>query len=737
MNRPERTFDEIVRAISGALIMITGILTAIAQFNDTLKKAVDSLGPLAELPIIVWLLVAAILLIAGVFMLREGLARRSRLLRPEALLLKANNPEHLKGRSEDIERLASLCYEYQQVHLVGESGAGKSALIQAGLLPALEADRGLFPIYLDVWGQNWQEGPHTALIHALWEALSEEDHETVGLTALPEPENLVVILEQCRAKLGRISLLIFDQFDDYQTRHRIRFIPGRRRTLISADRLIEANAFWADMKKLIDDRVVHCLFVTRSDTAYGLESVRFVNYQVYPLDRLNADFVLPLLTELTAHAEGTAPVVFAPDRGWEQLKERLARDLREDGAVLPVQMKIALQSLGSLRSLLTLRDYERAGRLHGLEAAYIEWRIVNTARHSGLTKIQVQTLLTCLADAETLKTVPKSADDVTATITAGDESHAGRIRKAVEEALDDLEKKEIIRKRLDPDTHQRVWILDHDYLCRGVLEAERRANPWLVSAQEGHRDFRNAGSNIRRKWRSLLRLRQQMVLLTQRVRGRFRYGPLRAYAMWSLLRFVPYFLIAAAIVYGWTEFRHQQQAAEEHRKAARLRAAIGLYEQLSPPELDALWELARSNDAVRHSFLLQALEHPATAEQFHRRADMAIRAAVGLDPDRRENVFLNIVSPCVRRRPPDLSIKLACVKIGMALSMAGGNPDFSGFAAETLLEAIEQISDPRSFGGWRRPYRRCRDNYRLWMHRRRSPRSLPSSSGPPMPERTS
>jgi hypothetical protein len=35
----------------------------------------------------------------------------------------------------------------------------------------------------------------------------------------------------------------------------------------------------------------------------------------------------------------------------------------------------------------------------------------------------------------------------------------------------------------------------------------------------------------------------------------------------------------------------------------------------------------------------------------------------------------------------------------MALSMAGGNPDFSGFAAETLLEAIEQISDPEKLWG--------------------------------------
>jgi hypothetical protein len=365
MNEPKWTFGEMVKTIGGALAVLTSIFTAIAQFNETLKKAIDSLGPLAKLPIILWLLVAAILLIAGVLILRDALARRSRLLRPEALHLKADNPAHLKGRSEDIERLSTLCYECQQVHLVGESGSGKSALIQAGLCPALKANTRLFPIYLDVWGQDWQEGPRTALTYAFWEALSEEDRGTLGLTTLPQPENLVVMLDQCREKLGRTPLLIFDQFDDYQTHHRARFLSARRRTWISTDRLTEANAFWRDVKKLIDEKVVHCLFATRSDTADGLESIRFVDPQMYPLDRLNADFVLPLLMELTALAEGMAPVVFAPDRGWERLKERLARDLSEDGAVLPVQMKIALQCLASLRSL-TVRDYERADRLRGL-----------------------------------------------------------------------------------------------------------------------------------------------------------------------------------------------------------------------------------------------------------------------------------------------------------------------------------------------------------------------------------
>ena len=185
MNEPKRTFDEKVKAIGGAFAALTGILTFIAQFNETLKKAVDSLGPLAELPLIVCLLVAVILLIVGVFTIREGLARRSRLLRPEALLLKVDNPAHLKGREEDIDRLYTLCDEYQQVFLVGESGAGKSALIQSGLCPALKADKRLFPIYLNVWGQDWQEGPRTALTHGLWEALSGEDRRNSRADSAP------------------------------------------------------------------------------------------------------------------------------------------------------------------------------------------------------------------------------------------------------------------------------------------------------------------------------------------------------------------------------------------------------------------------------------------------------------------------------------------------------------------------------------------------------------------------
>jgi Novel STAND NTPase 1 len=547
MNEPRRTFDERLKAISGTLGVLIGLLALVPQFSKNISEAVDAV---IKLPQIVWYLVPVLLLIVGMLALRDGLARRSRLLRPEALILKADHPEHLKGREEDIDRLSALCDEYQQVNLVGESGAGKSALIQAGLCPALKANRGLFPIYLNIWGEDWQEGPRFALTQELGETLSEEERRALGLTAPPEPEDLVSILEQFRAKLGRTPLLIFDQFDDYQTRHRAHFLTGRRRTWLPASRLIEANAFWRDIKQVIDNHAVHCLCATRTDAADGLGSVRFVEPRVYPLDRLHAASVLPLLTELTANTEN--PSVFAPDRGWERLKGRLARDLTQDGAVLPVQMKMVLQGLASLGSL-TVRDYERAGRLHGLEAAHVERHVASTALHSGLTRGQVQTLLTSLADTETLKTVPRSTTDLEKAITAGDETNPERIEGDVNAGLDALQTKEIIRKRLDPDTRQHVWVLDDDYLCRGVLEAERRANRWFILAQEGYRAFQDAGSNVWRTWRSLLSPWQQIVLMSQRLRGRFHYGTLYSYACWSLCRFVPYLLVLAAVIYGWID----------------------------------------------------------------------------------------------------------------------------------------------------------------------------------------
>jgi len=152
------------------------------------------------------------------------------------------------------------------------------------------------------------------------------------------------------------------------------------------------------------------------------------------------------------------------------------------------------------------------------------------------------------------------------------------------------------------------------------------------------------------------------------------HGPLRSYDAWSVLRFAPYFLLLAVVIFGWIGMSWWQQVRSDRNKAAQIRAAIELSVSLSPTELDHLWKLAYSSDAVRNSFFEQALEFPATAEQFNRRADVAVQAAVGLDHDRREEIYKTAVLPCLQHPPTHLSIKVACIRIGVGLSKENDNP---------------------------------------------------------------
>jgi uncharacterized protein YjbI with pentapeptide repeats len=555
MREPKRGFEEKAKIVTGLLVAVASVATAVTRLHEVLQLG-RAVYPLA-----------AILAVVGLWIVWDGFSRRSRLLHPEALLLRADKIEHLAGRAEDVDRLSKLCADYAQVHLVGESGAGKSALLQAGLCPAVRVHARLIPIYVDVWGQDWEVGPRIALASALWEALSERDRDALGLTGPPGPDDLLATLRRFKEKCGREPLLIFDQFDDYQTRHQPRFLPGRRRTWLPADRLVETNSFWRDVKELVEEAGVHCLFVTRTDTADGLESIRFVPPQVYRLDRLNVDCVPPLLASLTPDTEGAEPVVFAPERGWNKLKDRLARDLAKDGAVLPAQMKTTLQGLASLNAL-TIPEYERKGSLRGLEAAHVERHVSSAARNFNLTKSQVRMLLASLVEREALKTVPRSTADLQGVFLQEGNRDPEHQRQIVPAVLDYLEQREIIRRRLDPDTRQHVWILDHDYLCRGVLEAEHQANRWFILIQESQRAFREAGRSLGRKWKSLLSPWNQMVLVGLRLVGRFQYGEMRSFAALSLLRFLPLLVLGSAILF-------YSQAAGRHRAWQAIESARG------------------------------------------------------------------------------------------------------------------------------------------------------------------
>ncbi len=79
-----------------------------------------------NLPSTIWLPVtfALLLLVGGIWLIIRGLADKSRLERPERLLIDPDNPDHLRGRADEIRQLAGAVAAQPLVFLEGESGSG-------------------------------------------------------------------------------------------------------------------------------------------------------------------------------------------------------------------------------------------------------------------------------------------------------------------------------------------------------------------------------------------------------------------------------------------------------------------------------------------------------------------------------------------------------------------------------------------------------------------------------------
>lgn len=656
MDQQNKSLGDLAKTVGGSIAAVIGLLAAVAQLT---KQVPDTLSGLSGLPLGAWWLLLAVLIAFGISCAWNGLKGRSRLLAPDALTLRSDNPEHLRGRDDDVDRLLRLCREFPQVHLVGESGAGKSAVVQAGLSPKLIGVTAL-PVYIASWGGDWSTGPLSSLAEAVSETIHKDLEVQSGLQPfLPITKfNVFSILLKVQQDCLRSPVLIFDQFDDYQTRHRSLFLSGSAGTWSDVATLVNHNEFWAEVNRHLLANVFHVVFVTRADTADGLESVRFLTPKVYRLDRLKADFILPLLTEMT-DADGKRLVVSNPERGWTKLRERLARDLTQEGSVLPVQMRLALQGLGSLRRL-TVADYDRAGGLRGLEAKYIENHLAQTASHAGLDKATMRKFLKLFVDSEKLKTIPRSASEIAGEI--GDPSSSA-LRNSIEIALDDLETKEVLRKRVDPETQAEVWLLDHDYLCRGVLEAERRVNKWFALAQERCRQFEESSASLWQRWRALLSPWDQVALLFQRIRGDFEYGRLRKFAVLSMVRFAPLLLLLGIVLVSWRWETNRRITA----RARTLTYAIGHGITPSADEWDALWDLATSERKLRLAFIRECLNSEDAAKRIFSRGDIAVQSAVGMDDWLRRTILNDLITPRLVRDEKPTPLDSALIRVGRRL----------------------------------------------------------------------
>ncbi|MGZ4802547.1 MAG: WD40 repeat domain-containing protein [Acidimicrobiia bacterium] len=128
------------------------------------------------------------------------------------------------GRQRDTDLIVANLVAYRLTLLYGPSGVGKSSVLAAGVVPALQrrtnrtSDGSAAPLVVTV--NTWREDPRTRIDDAIDDAAQQAGH---SLTVRPDNEwPLAKRLEHWSDQLGTRFYFVFDQFEEYFLYHQRR-----------------------------------------------------------------------------------------------------------------------------------------------------------------------------------------------------------------------------------------------------------------------------------------------------------------------------------------------------------------------------------------------------------------------------------------------------------------------------------------------------------------------------------
>lgn len=284
------------------------------------------------------------------------------------------------GRTQDVERLVEriLSIEHQLTVIHGESGVGKSSLVNAGLIPALLqrslSGQELLPIKIHVY-TNW--------IHVISAAIYKSLHpHTNGfrradvLSSDRDAQHLLQKFRQLAAQ-GTQIVLILDQFEEFFSTCTQ---SGERQTFID---------FWQNCLKIPLLKIVISL---REDYLYLLLELESAHPEVdilsrnfrYVLGNLSPSDAKSLIENLTEHANFTLEPI---------LVDELVKDLAGDrGSVRPIELQLVGSQLQD-RNITTLASYLAAGGKQRLVEQSVE-EVIQACGNASFIAQQVLILLT-------------------------------------------------------------------------------------------------------------------------------------------------------------------------------------------------------------------------------------------------------------------------------------------------------------------------------------------------------
>ncbi|MEH1972001.1 MAG: hypothetical protein V7L02_02025 [Nostoc sp.] len=327
--------------------------------------------------------------------------------------LQAENPERIaqeiaaSGRGQDVKRLRERIggTEHKLTVIHGQSGVGKSSILQGGLIPALQqeaiGERDALPILLRVY-TDW--------VAMLGRCLAKAFEEVRGNKLSVNLDSSAAILEQLRKNADRnlLTVLMFDQFEEF-------FLvypdQGQRR------------AFYDFLRVCLDIPFVKIILSLREDYLhYLLEFGRLFNLTAINNNILDKN-ILYYLGNFSP-ADAMAVVQSLTERSHFSLEpdliDELVRDLAGDlGEVRPIELQIVGTQLQT-EKITTLEKYRQFGTKEKLVKRFLKEIIHDCGAKNERDSLSVLYLLTDENGTRPLKTRAELIADLAANADKAD-----------------------------------------------------------------------------------------------------------------------------------------------------------------------------------------------------------------------------------------------------------------------------------------------------------------------------
>ncbi|WP_413163680.1 AAA family ATPase [Capilliphycus salinus ALCB114379] len=333
----------------------------------------------------------------------------------------ANVTDEIKasGREEAINRLLQRVgsTQHKLTVIYGQSGVGKSSIIRAGLVPALQnfsiEARQVVPILLRTYNSFAKE-LEKKLLTDQFAPPSEaetpgEDSETPpsgGNTNHSNQEAIENILLQLKANANRnkITILIFDQFEEF---------------FFAYPRQKSRRIFFEVLRDCLNLPYVKVIISVRDDYLhYLLEGVRLIDFEIINNDILNK-YILFYLGNFT-RKEAYNVIKSLTDRSHFFLEDALIQALVNDlsselGEVRPIELQVVGAQLQA-EDITTLAEYEQKGPKQKLVERFLEEVIQDCGREHQQAANLILYLLTDEHNTRPLKTRSEITEELKAEV---------------------------------------------------------------------------------------------------------------------------------------------------------------------------------------------------------------------------------------------------------------------------------------------------------------------------------